>query len=62
MAYVRIELLYRDKRQGGYIDKIENVVLSDLMAGREIEESLKISKVANMTEEEFAALPEFTGF
>lgn len=62
--FIKIELYYGDQPQGSYIDRVGLVSLSDLMDGCPPDgiESYRISRVANMTEEEFAMLPEFTGF
>jgi len=44
-----------------YIDRPESIVASDLFDGSEIGDKYLLTAI-EMTEEEFAALPEFTGF
>ena len=62
MRFIKIELMYKDKVQGSYIEKFGNVSISALTDGMEPgSDSYRIS-VVEMEEEEFYELPEFTGF
>ncbi len=60
--FVKIESMYGDSSQGGYIDDPENISITDLIDGLETgDDSYRIS-VVEMTEKEQAELPEFVGF
>jgi len=60
--FVKIELMYGDSCQGGYIDDPENMSITDLIDGLEPgDDSYRIS-VVEMTKKEKAELPEFVGF
>jgi len=62
MRFVKIELLYKDKAQGSYIDRINKVNLVDLLDGMEPgADSYRVS-VIEMSKVEFEKLPEFIGF
>lgn len=62
MRFIKIASMYKNKEQGSYIDKIDNINITDLIDGMELgEDSYKIS-VVEMSETEFEKLPEFTGF
>lgn len=64
MRYAKIELLFGEQSQGGYIGTLENVV-EELKMARDnpggLEENWRITFV-NMDEEEFGNLPEFMGW
>lgn len=62
MRFVKVELMYRDKPQGSYINKINEMSLTDLLDGMEPgTDSYKVS-VVEMSEAEHEKLPEFMGF
>lgn len=62
MRFVKIELMYNDKKQGSYIDKINNVTIADLVDGMEPgSDSYRLS-IVEMSDTEFEKLPEFMGF
>lgn len=69
MEYIRVthleairEVNWKHKIFGaGYIDKMDAIGLHDLFDGAGIGEEY-VLELVDMTEEEFNALPEFTGF
>lgn len=62
MQFVKVELMYHDKKQGSYIDRIENIHPIDFMDGMEPgSDSYRLS-IVEMSETEFEKLPEFMGF
>lgn len=62
MRFVKIELMYKDKAQGSYIDGIKAVSLADLLDGMEPgTDSYRLS-IVEMSAAEFKKLPEFMGF
>ena len=62
MRFVKIELWYKDKPQGSYIDRIDKISFADLLDGMGSgTDNYRIS-VVEMSEAEFKKLPEFVGF
>ncbi len=55
-SFLKIELMYKDKSQGSYMEPLSKPVLLDVES-----ESFRLSLV-KMSERDFKELPEFTGF
>jgi len=62
MEFIKITLMYKDREQGSYYDRIDNNMnLADLIDGMEGDDSYNLS-IVEMSEVDYENLPEFQGF
>lgn len=62
MEFIKITLMYKDREQGSYYDRIDNMDLADLIDGMEQGDDSYNLSIVEMSEVEYENLPEFQGF